>query len=300
MVSEFIYIGVNLGTFTTLVWNLVSVQPNSVFARLKSLFFFIFCYMGFYLFFYSFSQNGLFLFSLKIFFFKYLFLLSLFVLLFYLIFVIFQKVSYYPILVAGVLGTYLFFLFFGLETLYLWNFSLSSYSLLKAQNPMIATAAIFFLFLPKKSVQWVLFFVAMVGLFFYSSNRKKGYVTEDKSIFYRYIPFEFFLDGDSFILEAPPEGESNRDQKGGLYIEKRSNFPEADRLYQFNLRSIRKVMNPCRAKIQRVVSHLEFPIVIKNKNIVSIFEVHRTFREVQFTIYMEVEKCEAKINGPIF
>ncbi|MEM7179616.1 MAG: hypothetical protein AAF518_01805 [Spirochaetota bacterium] len=195
---------------------------------------------------------------------------------------------------------FLFFAFFGMEEFYFLGKQFSSWGLLKVQNPIIFVACLVLLWIRDRKIGISLFLLCLVALVYLHKQRVVFYTKSEKVLYSRYVPYEFFLSSDGFVMEAEPEGPTRRDLRGGLYIEKRSDSPGSDRLYQFNLRNIRKLKAPYRKMVQQVVAQFEFPIVYREKGRVKVYEIVRTYQGVQKVAIIEYGKKGKKLLGPIF
>lgn len=300
MFSEFLYLSINLGSFACLLWDILSMEPNDWNRKLKNLIYFILSSMILYLLVYTISQSDENIIHIKkALFGEVTFLIVLFVVVAN-ISLLWRKHFYYPFTIAITSSPYLFFSLFGFEKFSVFGSELNSFSLLKVQNPLIFLFFISLYLIQFKKVQIILLSLGIISLLNYTTNRKKVFNIEEKNVFSKYIPYEFFFDRDGFVLESPPDLENKTELRGGLYVEKRSDSPEADRLYQFNLRSIRKLENKHRQKIQMFVSMMDFPIVVNDNGMVTISDVYRSLEDQKFKIILDTKTEKIQMLGPLF
>lgn len=177
---------------------------------------------------------------------------------------------------------------------------MNSFSLLKTQNPLIFLSCFGIYFIRKKKLASIVFFGFLLFLLILRSYRVSSYKSMEKHIYGRYIPFEFFFDSDSYVLEAPPQGKNLKEMRGGLYMWKKSKQPDVDQLYQFDLRAVRKLKGEQKYLLQRIVAEMEFPVVLRYRTVITIHDLFRYYRGENYRVLINVKEKDVKLLGPIF
>ncbi|MCB1176823.1 MAG: hypothetical protein KDK36_04495 [Leptospiraceae bacterium] len=205
---------------------------------------------------------------------------------------LFRKDKKWVLVIAVcIFSTYIFFLFFGLEKLSFLHLEFESFKLLKAQNPFILLGGLIIFFIPMVNLSRVSFVLLWIGLisFFYSEKKFLEQSINLEIFHIKYIPHEFFWRGNAFLYE----------ENLGVYDFKRK-YPVEEPLYKFSMKPIRRVERKDRQAVQNFVTRMEFPIVIKDEKIITIYEFYRTFLGETFRGVYNIETGIMKIEGPLF
>ncbi len=304
MLLEAISFSFNLGIFTCLCWNLFSFQNKRLIDKLKKVPLFLGFSLFFYLVFYLSSRFDTNLFECKsIYFNGYTILIGL-IAISSILFISKRPLDFHAPVLSIFIAPYIFFLLFGLEEISFWEKTISSYSLLKTQNPMIGLVCLFLLLIKPVKIQIPAFFL-FIGILFYQINPLKEFpFPEIKTLHYKYIPHEFFLKENAYLFE----------ENSGIYTEKKE--AEDDKLYKFTMKPIKKINLPLKQNLQYLISSFEFPILLTEGDTITVLELSRSYNhsvfKVIFHIQQEIKQVEViggksgfdtatvKIEGPIF
>ncbi|MBP7281431.1 MAG: hypothetical protein KBA66_07645 [Leptospiraceae bacterium] len=284
MIVEAITFSINLSIFSCLFWSIVTFQNIRLIEKIKKFPLFIFFSILFYATFYlsSFSHTKFFEFK-SIYFSWYTILIQIVFLISVLVFSKKPFLIHAPLL-SVVLSPYFFFLVFGFETFHLWEDDFPSYSLLKAQNPIIGTVGLFLLFIKPNKIQIPAFLLTIGILFYYLYPLKNFPYPEIRTLHHRYIPHEFFLTENSYLFE----------ENSGIYTEKKQN--EDDVLYKLTWKPIKKINLPLRQTIQSIASNFEFPLLITEDNKIILLELSRSYNGNFFKVVFNLEQESKEIE----
>ncbi|MCB1141161.1 MAG: hypothetical protein H7A24_01800 [Leptospiraceae bacterium] len=188
------------------------------------------------------------------------------------------------------LSPLIFFLFFGIEKFTYWNWEFFGFSLLKSQNPLIFIPLMVIFIIPDWKIQlgiFVFFFFVLFGVI----TSDKSFLSEkpEKVIYSKYIPPEFFWEGSSLLVE----------EDLGVYQHFRKK-PIEEPILKFTMKPLRKLSLQERIKVQKWVSQFEFPIVLKDEEKITVFDVFRSYQGVVFQIEYNYKTGDTVIKGPIF
>lgn len=290
MAVEFLLFSLNLGLFTALVWNILSLKSIKLSEKIPKIILFLIFGSLFYLVFFINSYIESQFFALKEYFFNLLILSG--ILSFLAVIMIVFRLSYKAIILimSFFLGPYLFFLLFGVEDFQLVGDKLQGLSLLKTQNPIIFLVCLFILVLKWNKIQIPLFLGSLLFLYLQVKPLQDKALAENaENVHFRLIPFESFLKGHSLFIE----------ESSGIYTHK-IDAQEDEILYKFTMRPVKNIKPVLRQNIQKIVSKLEFPIVLKEENVITILELSRTYRGETFRVVLNLETENWKLEGPLF
>lgn len=290
MAVEFLLFSLNLGLFTALVWNILSLKSIKLSEKIPKIILFLIFGSLFYLVFFINSYIESQFFALKEYFFNLLILSG--ILSFLAVIMIVFRLSYKAIILimSFFLGPYLFFLLFGVEDFHLVGDKLQGLSLLKTQNPIIFLVCLFILVLKWNKIQIPLFLGSLLFLYLQVKPLQDKALAENaENVHFRLIPFESFLKGHSLFIE----------ESSGIYTHK-IDAQEDEILYKFTMRPVKNIKPVLRQNIQKIVSKLEFPIVLKEENVITILELSRTYRGETFRVVLNLETENWKLEGPLF
>ncbi len=289
MLSEFILLSINVTLFDFCIFEMfygdeVIVHKRRIFRLLLFLTTTMLFLLGIILSSYSpiiFFQVKTMIFSLV----SFIFSASL------LIFVIYRKIENIILKIFSVFifSTLLFFLFFGLETWSFFGINLNSFSLLKSQNPLIATACTLILFIPKKKLK-IISLASFIFLFILTSLFLKKSCEKAKNItFMDYIPYEIFLSGDYCLLE----------EKDGLYIEIPLNGKE-EIFYKFSIPEKLTASQVRYSFFKKVISRTQFPVIFTSDEAIAIFDLKKKFFGETQKIIFDQNLNPVSVDGPLF
>lgn len=299
MLIEGIYFSLNLGFFLAFLWSLWAPTNISLTRKVFRMSYFLLYAAAFYALFYYYNQSYASTYTLKRILFGNLLFFTIILVVAGSIYLYIKTRILTLFAMVMTVGTFLFFYFYGMEQFYLLGNRFYSLSLLKLQNPLIFIVFLILFAIQDKKIRFSIFILFMAILLFIHQRRIEHYQNEPP-LYARYIPYEFFFDSDGYIFEALAEGRNRRDLRGGLYIEKKSDAPQSDRLYQFNLRKVRKIHGQPRRYLQQTVTEFEFPIVYYKNEMIQIYEISRSFRGKNKKCIIDVRKKTLKMVGPIF
>ena len=290
MLTEAIFIILHLTLFSQLFNDLISFESLSFKEKQQNISVFFLFSIFFYSSFYLHSLVELYFFSYKYIIFSHYSLLVI-VLICFLLFVFFTNKTKSILFISSLLfSPLLFFLIFGSEDFTFFDYSFKGLNLLKPQNPIL-TLIFSLLLLPRDTkVRWFSFLLIVTILKTYSNHKalelKKF---QNNSLYSKYSPPEFFFSND-FLLSEEEEG---------IYSYIRSTEVE-DPIYKFTLKPLRHLPLRERQPIQDLIVNFEFPIVIKEDNIIFIYDLYRTYRGRIFKVSFDIKRGEIKVEGPLF
>ena len=149
---------------------------------------------------------------------------------------------------------------------------------------------LFILVLKWNKIQIPLFLGSLLFLYLQVKPLQEKALAENaESVHFRLIPFEYFLKGHSLFIE----------ESSGVYTHK-IDAQEDEVLYKFTMRPVKNIKPALRQNIQKIVSKLEFPIVLKEENVITILELSRTYRGETFRVVLNLETETWKLEGPLF
>lgn len=304
MILEAISFSFNLGLFACLIWSICTFQNIRLVEKIKK----IPLFLGFAFLFYSvFYISSLFdtkYFELKSIYLNGYFIFLQLILISCSVFFSKRSLDFHAPILSIILSPYIFFLLFGIEEFSFWENKISSYSLLKTQNPIIGISCLPLLFIKPIRIQVPMFFI-LIGILFYTINPLKEFpFTEVKTLHYKYIPHEFFLKDNSYLFE----------ENSGIYTEKKEG--EDDKLYKFTMKPIKKIKLPLKQDLQSLISNFEFPIILTEGDTITILELARSYNHTVFKVIFqikhesnqieviggkyELDAASISIEGPIF
>ena len=188
------------------------------------------------------------------------------------------------------LSPFLFFLVFGIEKFFFPSFNFNGLQLLKAQNPLIGLFLCFLLILKEKKYQWFFFILIITGIGSYNNHRTAFLKKSNPTAHYHiYSPSEFFFEGDYLLSE----------EENGIYSYSREVEIE-EPIFRFTLKPLRNLHRKDRQFTQELISTLDFPILLKEENQITLYDLFRTYRGVCMKLKIGVGGGILSIEGPIF
>jgi hypothetical protein len=288
--TEAIYLLFNLTCFSLILWNALSFRREEPLEKLKMAGLYFLIHLGFYLSFYTQKSVATKFFNWKLLLFSHWFLLFLVLLGIGIFFLVRKSIVPFWMYISPFLSFFIFFIFFGMETFHFFGKEFGSLSFLKAQNPLIGISFIGLYWIPFWKIRLPLFFVFLIAIGVYTERLKSELLEKlDDPFHYRYLPPERFFSGHALLQE----------ELHGVYHFLRPIELE-EPIYKFTMKPLRKLAWKDRLFIQETVNHLEFPILIKEEGIVSIYEMSRSFQGNTFRAMYIIETGEARIEGPLF
>lgn len=286
---ETFFVSLNLSIFGGVLWLSIASEETNLKQRL-SVFLIYFCFFLFLTTILTIQDDFHTFYLLKKFFFSEKILL-IFILCFLLLFIFPKKKDFIWILVLPSITWFLFFLFFGRENFRILNIKVSSLNLFQAHNPILFCSFFPLMFLSKRI--WIItLFILTIGIqFIYCLYDRKNLETKLPSffIYYKYSSPEFFL-SNSFILV---EGER------GIYeFIRKENISEP--IYKFTMKPLRYHTIYERQYAQWLVQEFEFPIVLRENDIIVVYELFKSYRGNSFRVEINRFSLKGKIKGAKF
>jgi hypothetical protein len=290
MLTEAFFIPLHLTLFSQLVCDLLSIHNSSLEEKYKNLtvFFLLNCLL--YGSFYLHSLLDLYFFFLKTYFFDLRVPFFLMILSLTLSFFSKNRGKSLPFLISLFLSPYIFFYLFGIERFFLFSNQISGLQLLKAQNPFLTILFSLLLLVQDLKWRWFLCLLILSLLGTYVNNRKN--VLQNLSppyIYSKYVPSEFFLSDDYLLIE----------EERGIYSHTRE-IEREEPIYRFTMKPLKNLSQKERFPIQSIVTHMEFPIILKEDSIIYIYDLHRTYRETPLKVVYDLKNGRLKIEGSLF
>jgi hypothetical protein len=291
MWTEALYITGNLGSFSLALFLAFSTQKLRFSEKLLSMAFFGITSFLFYLSFWGKMNSEEGFFDWKNVFFSHKYLIFLILLSGTSIYIRKFQERLSLFLFFSFASPFLYFFFFGMEKFLFWGYTVEPPHFLKSQNPLISCVLFPILFIPHQLIFRIVLPLVFLGFFgFYYLERKNLETDLEMDIIHRkYISHEYFTEGNAILLE----------ETYGVYTFKRKIEIE-EPIYKFSLKPIRWLERKERQTVQNLVSQMEFPIVIKEKKIITIYEMSRSFRGETFRVVYDIESGKGKLEGPIF
>jgi hypothetical protein len=291
MIIEAIPIILNLSFFSLYLLDILLKNFQKINEKIPRILFFLFYFGVFYLFFHLQTVSISLFFDLKKFFFGNIYICISFIVLAIGFFTNSNQKQFYRYAISLMWGPYLFFLLFGEENYTFLNFEFNGLHLLKAQNPIIFLAISLLLYLHNYKAQLsigALFIIMNIGLNQLDIKQLDSLV-ESNIVHKKYIPAEFFWEGTALLIE----------EEMGIYSFVR-NHPKEEPIYKFTMKPLRYLKLDERLFAQYWVDKFEYPIVLKNEETISIYELSKSYSGSYFKIEYNYKTGEKWMKGPMF